>query len=226
MIDREGLYERGIFSPGHRLADPAPARPRRGRLESPVRRPVPCRLRRRRDHRARGSRLREDRRARQARLPAGPRRPAPVHQVSDDDPVASTDLTYRDIAKTIDHSLLRPELDDAFVEDGCRLAARYDVASVCVRPADVVRAQGDPRRHGRRGRHDHRLPARQPPDRDQGVRGRARARRRRDRAGHGHPDRRAQVRPRRRRPGGHRGRSSRSPTPPAPSSRSSSRTPT
>ena len=51
------------------------------------------------------------------------------------------DLTERDIAKTIDHSLLRPELDDAFVEDGCRLAAKYDVASVCVRPADVARAR-------------------------------------------------------------------------------------
>jgi deoxyribose-phosphate aldolase len=51
------------------------------------------------------------------------------------------DLTERDIAKTIDHSLLRPELDDAFVEAGCRLAARYDVASVCVRPADVARAK-------------------------------------------------------------------------------------
>jgi deoxyribose-phosphate aldolase len=50
------------------------------------------------------------------------------------------DLTERDIAKTIDHSLLRPELDDAFVEEGCRLAAAYDVASVCVRPADVTRA--------------------------------------------------------------------------------------
>jgi deoxyribose-phosphate aldolase len=50
-------------------------------------------------------------------------------------------LTERDIAKTIDHSLLRPELDDAFVEDGCRLAVKYDVASVCVRPADVVRAR-------------------------------------------------------------------------------------
>ena len=50
-------------------------------------------------------------------------------------------LTYRDVAKVIDHSLLRPELDDAFVEDGCRLAAEYDVASVCVRPADVVRAK-------------------------------------------------------------------------------------
>jgi deoxyribose-phosphate aldolase len=50
-------------------------------------------------------------------------------------------LSERDIAKTIDHSLLRPELDDAFVADGCRLAAKYDVASVCVRPADVVRAR-------------------------------------------------------------------------------------
>jgi deoxyribose-phosphate aldolase len=49
-------------------------------------------------------------------------------------------LTERDIAKSIDHSLLRPELDDAFVEAGCRLAAKYDVASVCVRPADVRRA--------------------------------------------------------------------------------------
>jgi deoxyribose-phosphate aldolase len=50
-------------------------------------------------------------------------------------------LTEQDIAKTIDHSLLRPELDDAFVEDGCRLAAKYHVASVCVRPADVRRAR-------------------------------------------------------------------------------------
>jgi deoxyribose-phosphate aldolase len=49
-------------------------------------------------------------------------------------------LTERDVAKTIDHSLLRPELDDAFVEAGCRLAADYDVASVCVRPADIARA--------------------------------------------------------------------------------------
>lgn len=49
-------------------------------------------------------------------------------------------LTERDVAKTIDHSLLKPELDDAFVEAGCRLAAEYDVASVCVRPADVRRA--------------------------------------------------------------------------------------
>jgi deoxyribose-phosphate aldolase len=50
------------------------------------------------------------------------------------------ELSYSDVAKTIDHSLLRPELDDTFVLDGCRLAVEYDVASVCVRPTDVVRA--------------------------------------------------------------------------------------
>src|SRR4029450_9060978 len=49
-------------------------------------------------------------------------------------------LTERDVAKTIDHSLLRPELDDAFIEDGGRLAAEYDVASVCVPPVHVRRA--------------------------------------------------------------------------------------
>jgi len=59
------------------------------------------------------------------------------------DPVSTffSRLTERDIAKTIDHSLLRPELDDVFIEEGCRLAAAYDVASVCVRPADVRRAR-------------------------------------------------------------------------------------
>ena len=55
-------------------------------------------------------------------------------------PLSIDSLSERDIAKTIDHSLLRPELDDAFVEDGCRLAARYDVASVCVPPVHVRRA--------------------------------------------------------------------------------------
>ncbi len=50
-------------------------------------------------------------------------------------------LTYQDVAKTIDHSLLRPELDEQFIIDGCRLAAEYHVASVCVRPADVKLAR-------------------------------------------------------------------------------------
>ena len=55
-------------------------------------------------------------------------------------PLSIDDVTERRLAKAIDHSLLRPELDDDFIADGCRLAADYDVASVCVRPTDVERA--------------------------------------------------------------------------------------
>ena len=47
-------------------------------------------------------------------------------------------LEYRDVAKTIDHSLLRPELDLVAVREGVELALRYDVASATVRPADVA----------------------------------------------------------------------------------------
>lgn len=43
-----------------------------------------------------------------------------------------------DIAKMIDHSLLRPELTLDDVKAGCELAARYQVASVCVKPSDVA----------------------------------------------------------------------------------------
>ena len=56
------------------------------------------------------------------------------------DTITVETVTERQLAKTIDHSLLKPELDDAFIEAGCRLAAEYDVASVCVRPVDVKRA--------------------------------------------------------------------------------------
>jgi deoxyribose-phosphate aldolase len=45
--------------------------------------------------------------------------------------------TLRDLAKVIDHSLLRPELTEAEVQQGLEIAARYDVASVCCRPCDV-----------------------------------------------------------------------------------------
>jgi len=51
-------------------------------------------------------------------------------------------LTYAQVAKTIDHSLLRPELDLDTVAQGVRLAVRYDVASATVRPADVALAAG------------------------------------------------------------------------------------
>ncbi|MBL7183846.1 MAG: deoxyribose-phosphate aldolase [Anaerolineae bacterium] len=46
-------------------------------------------------------------------------------------------LTVEQLAKTIDHSLLRPELTEHDVIEGCRLAKQYHVASVCVRPCDV-----------------------------------------------------------------------------------------
>ncbi len=44
------------------------------------------------------------------------------------------DYTYHDIAKMIDHSLLNPTLTVAQLEDGCKLAVDYDVASVCIMP--------------------------------------------------------------------------------------------
>lgn len=47
---------------------------------------------------------------------------------------------YEDLAKTIDHSLLHPTMTDQELEDGCRLAARYGVASVCIKPYAVKRA--------------------------------------------------------------------------------------
>jgi deoxyribose-phosphate aldolase len=47
------------------------------------------------------------------------------------------DVTYEEVAGTIDHSLLKPELSIDQILEGCDLADRYKVVSVCVRPADV-----------------------------------------------------------------------------------------
>ena len=49
-------------------------------------------------------------------------------------------LTSGYVAKTIDHSLLSPELDTSAVLDGCDLARCYGVASVYVNPSDVAAA--------------------------------------------------------------------------------------
>ncbi|MFC7529679.1 deoxyribose-phosphate aldolase [Actinoplanes sp. GCM10030250] len=46
-------------------------------------------------------------------------------------------FTVAQVAKMIDHSILRPEFTTQDVRDGCAVAAKYDVASVCVRPCDV-----------------------------------------------------------------------------------------
>lgn len=48
--------------------------------------------------------------------------------------------TYDELAKMIDHSLLHPTMTDQELEDGCRLAAKYGVASVCIKPYAVRRA--------------------------------------------------------------------------------------
>jgi len=48
--------------------------------------------------------------------------------------------TYEQLAKMIDHSLLHPTMTDQELEDGCRLAATYGVASVCIKPYAVKRA--------------------------------------------------------------------------------------
>ena len=48
--------------------------------------------------------------------------------------------TYDELARMIDHSLLHPTMTDQELEDGCRVAAKYGVASVCIKPYAVKRA--------------------------------------------------------------------------------------
>jgi deoxyribose-phosphate aldolase len=47
-------------------------------------------------------------------------------------------FTPRQVAKTIDHALLRPDMTRDEVREGCEVALKYDVASVCCKPADVA----------------------------------------------------------------------------------------
>ena len=49
-------------------------------------------------------------------------------------------ITAKEIAKMIDHSLLKPEMTRPEVIEGCLLAKQYDCATVCVKPCDVVAA--------------------------------------------------------------------------------------
>ncbi len=55
--------------------------------------------------------------------------------------LSSKTITYEQLAKVIDHSLLRPELTEADVLAGCELAARYHTATVCVKPCHVKLAK-------------------------------------------------------------------------------------
>jgi deoxyribose-phosphate aldolase len=51
-------------------------------------------------------------------------------------------MTVGELAKMIDHSLLHPTMTDAQIADGCRLAERYGVATVCVKPYAIGMAKG------------------------------------------------------------------------------------
>ena len=48
----------------------------------------------------------------------------------------------QEIARLIDHSLLHPAMTDGELEEGCRAAAGWAVASVCVKPYYVGHARG------------------------------------------------------------------------------------
>lgn len=48
--------------------------------------------------------------------------------------------SYAELAKMIDHSLLHPTMTDRELEEGCAIAKKYDVASVCIKPYYVRRA--------------------------------------------------------------------------------------
>jgi deoxyribose-phosphate aldolase len=48
--------------------------------------------------------------------------------------------TYEELAQMIDHSLLHPTMTDQELDDGCRLAVKYGVASVCIKPYYVQQA--------------------------------------------------------------------------------------
>jgi deoxyribose-phosphate aldolase len=48
--------------------------------------------------------------------------------------------SYGELAKMIDHSLLKPTMTEDELEAGCRLALEYDVASVCIMPYYLARA--------------------------------------------------------------------------------------
>lgn len=49
-------------------------------------------------------------------------------------------LTKREIARKIDHAVLKPSATDKDVVEGCRMCARRGVGCICVRPTDVALA--------------------------------------------------------------------------------------
>ena len=222
MIDRDGLYERGVLSMGMgwqipripglgevdwSASSPSSTAPASRATASSSTRTGASRAPTRRSSRGSSSRATSCGRTASSdprQEPHGTlhRRPDRAGHREDDRPLAAAARAGRRLRRG-------------------RLPAGREVRRrLGLRPARGRQAgDGDPGRHGRRRRDDDRLPARQPPDRDQGLRGAPGARRRRHRARHGDPDRGAEVRaamPTSRRTSR---RWSRSATRPAPSSR-------
>ena len=46
--------------------------------------------------------------------------------------------TLEQVAKTIDHSILKPDFTYADVEAGAELALKFNTASYCIRPMDAL----------------------------------------------------------------------------------------
>jgi deoxyribose-phosphate aldolase len=50
-------------------------------------------------------------------------------------------VTFKQLAKMIDHSLLHPTMTDNEICSGCLLAKEYDVAAVCIKPYSIPAAK-------------------------------------------------------------------------------------
>ena len=55
----------------------------------------------------------------------------------------SAALSAKQIAKMLNHSMLRPEMTRQEVAADCAMARRHDIASICIRPYDVVFCRGE-----------------------------------------------------------------------------------
>ncbi|MBN1985737.1 MAG: deoxyribose-phosphate aldolase, partial [Prolixibacteraceae bacterium] len=49
--------------------------------------------------------------------------------------------TKEQVAKTIDHAVLKPELTDADLVENAQMCIKYGVYSMCVKPCDIRRAK-------------------------------------------------------------------------------------
>ena len=49
-------------------------------------------------------------------------------------------ITIKEIAKMIDHSILHPTFTDTDLIKNCKIAEKYDVATVCVKPYHTKKA--------------------------------------------------------------------------------------